>query len=52
MQKHLQHQRDLFHNFIDSKKVFDRVWHAESEKLQYCEGLAQAIQALMRTLAV
>ena len=24
-QKHLQHQRDLLHNFIDFKKVFDRV---------------------------
>ena len=26
-QKHLQHQRDLFHNFIDFKKAFDGVWH-------------------------
>ena len=23
--KHLQHQRDLFHNFIDTSKVFNRV---------------------------
>ncbi|KAL8578281.1 hypothetical protein ACOMHN_005672 [Nucella lapillus] len=28
IEKHLQHQRDLFHNFIDFKKAFDRVWHA------------------------
>ncbi|KAL8577432.1 hypothetical protein ACOMHN_048067 [Nucella lapillus] len=27
IKKHLQHQRDLFHNFIDFKKAFDRVWH-------------------------
>ena len=27
-EKHLQHQRDLFHNFKDFKKAFDRVWHA------------------------
>ena len=27
-EKHLQHQRDLFHNFIDFKKAFDRVWRA------------------------
>ena len=27
IEKHLQHQRDLFHNFIDFKKAFDRVWH-------------------------
>ncbi|KAL8568203.1 hypothetical protein ACOMHN_027726 [Nucella lapillus] len=25
--KYLQHQRDLFHDFIDFKKAFDRVWH-------------------------
>ena len=27
MEKHLQHQKELFHNFIDFKKTFDRVWH-------------------------
>ena len=27
IEKHLQHQHDLFHNFIDFKKAFDRVWH-------------------------
>ena len=27
MEKHLQHQKDLYHNFIDFKKAFDRVWH-------------------------
>ena len=26
--KYLQHQRDLYHVFIDFKKAFDRVWHA------------------------
>ena len=26
-EKHLQHQRDLFHNFIDFKKAFNWVWH-------------------------
>ena len=26
--KHLQHQCVLFHDFIDFKIVFDRVWHA------------------------
>ena len=27
-EKYLQHQRDLYHVFIDFKKAFDRVWHA------------------------
>ena len=26
-EKHLQHQCDLFYNFIDFKKACDRVWH-------------------------
>ena len=25
--KHLEHQRNLYHNFIDFKKAFDRVCH-------------------------
>ena len=28
MKKHLQHRKELFHNFIDFKKAFHRVWHA------------------------
>ena len=28
IEKHLQHQRDLFYNFVDLKKAFDRIWHA------------------------
>ena len=27
-EKYLQHQQDLYHVFIDSKKAFDRVWNA------------------------
>ena len=27
-EKYLQHQQDLYHVFIDSKKAFDSVWHA------------------------
>ena len=46
IEKHLQHQRDLFHNFIDFKKAFDwawcnGLWHFNIEK-----GLIQVIQTL------
>ena len=27
-EKYFQHQRDVYHVFIDFKKAFDRVWHA------------------------
>ena len=27
-EKYLQHQKDLYHVFIDFKKAFDRVWYA------------------------
>ena len=27
-EKHLQHQQELYHVFIEFKKVFDWVWHA------------------------
>ena len=27
-EKHIQHQQNLYHVFIDFKKAFDRVWHA------------------------
>ena len=27
-EKHIQHQQDLYHVFIDFKKAFDRIWHA------------------------
>ena len=26
-EKHLEHQRNIYHVFIDFKKAFDRVWH-------------------------
>lgn len=27
VEKHLQHQKDMFHKFVDLKKAFDHVWH-------------------------
>ena len=49
-EKHLQHQCDLFHNFIDFKKASDRVSHAGlwqvTGSFNIDEGLVQAIRAL------
>ena len=50
MQKHLQHQKELYQNFIDFKKAFDRVWHEGLWHVMRSfgmeEGLIQIIQAL------
>ena len=50
-EKHLQHQHDLFYNYIDFKNTFDRVCqHAGLWQIlrsfNIDEGLVQAIQAL------
>ena len=49
-EKHLEHQRDLFNNFIEFKKACDRVWHVGLYQVlrsfNMHEGLVQAIQAL------
>ena len=50
IEKRLQHQHYLFHNFVDFKKAFDRVWPAglwQNLRSFYLEeSLVQAIQAL------
>lgn len=50
MEKHLQHQRKLYHNFIDFKKAFDRVWleglWQVLRRFGIEEGLVQVIEGL------
>ena len=50
IEKHLQHQHDLYHNFIDFKKAFDRVWHERLWQVlrhyNFNNNLIQVIQAL------
>ena len=50
IEKHLQHQKDIYHNFIDFKKAFDRVWHEGLwmvlRSFNIEEGLVQMIKAL------
>ena len=45
--KYLQHQHDLFHNFIDFKNSFDGVWRAGLREVLRSfnieEGLVQTI---------
>ena len=50
IEKHLQHQRDLYHNFIGFKKAFDRVWHDGLwhvlRSFNIDEGLVKIMEAL------
>ena len=50
IEKHIQYQCDLFRNFIDFKRAFDRVWHAGLwqvlRSFNIEEGLVQAIQTV------
>ncbi|KAI8502174.1 hypothetical protein Bbelb_197620 [Branchiostoma belcheri] len=52
IEKHLQHQRELHHNFIDFKKAFDRVWHEGLwwvlREFNIDESLVQTIEALYK----
>ena len=49
-EKYLQHQQDLYHVFIDSKKAFERVWHAAlwatMKKYNISTNLIQVIKNL------
>ena len=49
-EKHLQHQRNIYHVFIDFKKAFDRVWHealwATMTKFNISGKLIETIQSL------
>ena len=43
MEKHIDQQRQVYHNFIDYKKAFDRVWH---------EGLSQVVSSFRISNAI
>ena len=49
-EKYRQHQRELYHVFIDFKKAFDRVWHealwATMKKYNISKDLIEVIQEL------
>ena len=49
IERHLQYQRDVFHNFKDFKKAFDRVWQQGLWQILRSfnieEDLVQAVQS-------
>ena len=49
-EKYMQHQQELYHNFIDFRKAFDRVWHAGlwniMRNYNIDEGLIETIETL------
>ena len=48
-EKHLQHQQDLYHVFIDFKKAFDRVWHAAMWATMKKYNIAQTLSKSSKT---
>ena len=55
IEKHRDHQESIYHNFIDFKKAFDRVWHDGLWKVMrdynFDEDLIQVIEALYNNAA-
>ena len=51
-EKHIEHQRSIYHNFIDFKKAFDRVWHTglwdTMRKFQINEDITSCIETLYK----
>ncbi|KAH3829969.1 hypothetical protein DPMN_103202 [Dreissena polymorpha] len=51
--KYLQHQRELFNNFIDFKKAFDCTWHNGLRLvLSDCNVGTRPVQIIQETPAV
>ena len=50
MEKHIEIQKDLFHNFIDLKKAFDRMWHQGLWQLMENVGISDGITQLIKSL--
>ena len=47
MEKHWEHQKELYHNFIiDFKIAFDRVWHEGLKEYNTYSQLIEVIKSL------
>ena len=50
MEKHIENNKDVYHNFIDFKKAFDRVWHKGLWQSMYNFGISQDIIEIIELL--
>ena len=50
IEKHLESQKDLYHNFIDFKKAFDRVWHERLWSTLNKYGIDSNITLMIKSL--
>ena len=50
MEKHIEIQKDLFHNFIDLNKAFDRVWQLGLWQVMDNFGISDGITQLIKSL--
>ena len=51
MEKHLHYKKkELFHNFIDFKKAFDRVWHDRLWHALRTFGIEEGLVQIMKSL--
>ena len=50
MEKHIENNKDVYHNFIDFKKAFDRVWHKGLWQSMYNFGISQDIIEIIKSL--
>ena len=50
MEKHIETRKDVYHNFVDFKKEFDRVWHKGLWQSMENVGISQEIIDIIKSL--
>ena len=50
VEKHLNHQRELYHNFIEFKKAFDRIWHDDLWKVMTNYNIDERLIKIIKAL--
>ena len=49
-QKYIEHQKYVYHNFIDFKKAFDRVWHEALWKTTLKQNIRPGMVSVIKSL--